>query len=33
MAYRYLFGPVPSRRLCRSLRIDLVPQKTCTFDC
>ncbi|HPM54663.1 MAG TPA: radical SAM protein [Methanoculleus sp.] len=33
MAYRYLFGPVPSRRLGRSLGIDLVPQKTCTFDC
>ena len=33
MAYRYLFGPVPSRRLGRSLGIDLVPQKTCTFNC
>ena len=33
MAYRYLFGPVPSRRLGISLGIDLVPQKTCTFDC
>jgi len=33
MAYRYLFGPVPSRRLGRSLGIDLVPQKTCAFDC
>ena len=31
--YRYLFGPVPSRRLGRSLGIDLVPLKTCTFDC
>ncbi len=28
-----IFGPVPSRRLGRSLGIDLVPYKTCTFDC
>ena len=28
-----LFGPVPSRRLGRSLGIDLVPFKTCTYDC
>jgi wyosine [tRNA(Phe)-imidazoG37] synthetase (radical SAM superfamily) len=28
-----VFGPVPSRRLGRSLGIDLVPFKTCTFDC
>jgi len=33
MAYRYLFGPVPSRRLGISLGIDLVPHKTCAFDC
>lgn len=31
--YRYLFGPVPSRRLGRSLGLDLVPVKTCTFNC
>ena len=30
---KYLFGPVPSRRLGYSLGIDLVPNKTCTFDC
>lgn len=30
---KYVFGPVPSRRLGRSLGIDLVPFKTCTFDC
>jgi wyosine [tRNA(Phe)-imidazoG37] synthetase (radical SAM superfamily) len=30
---RYLFGPVPSRRLGRSLGIDLVPWKTCSYDC
>ncbi len=33
MEYRYLFGPVPSRRFGRSLGIDLVPFKTCSFDC
>lgn len=30
---RYLFGPVPSRRLGRSLGVDLTPMKTCSFDC
>lgn len=30
---QYLFGPVPSRRLGRSLGIDLTPFKTCTEDC
>ncbi|MBN1844692.1 MAG: radical SAM protein [Sedimentisphaerales bacterium] len=29
----YIFGPVPSRRLGRSLGVDLVPAKTCTYDC
>ena len=29
----YVFGPVPSRRLGRSLGVDLVPYKTCSFDC
>lgn len=29
----HLFGPVASRRLGRSLGIDLVPLKTCTLDC
>ena len=28
-----VFGPVPSRRLGRSLGLDLVPFKTCTYDC
>jgi wyosine [tRNA(Phe)-imidazoG37] synthetase (radical SAM superfamily) len=32
-AYRHLYGPVPSRRLGRSLGIDLVPHKICTYDC
>lgn len=31
--YSILFGPVPSRRLGRSLGVDLVPPKTCTLDC
>lgn len=31
--YRYLFGPVPSRRLGISLGVDLVPHKTCSFNC
>lgn len=30
---RYIFGPVPSRRLGISLGVDLVPFKTCTFNC
>ncbi|OPY89910.1 MAG: molybdenum cofactor biosynthesis protein A [Syntrophus sp. PtaU1.Bin208] len=31
--FRYIYGPVPSRRLGRSLGVDLVPFKVCTFDC
>ncbi len=31
--YKYLFGPVPSRRLGLSLGVDLVPKKTCSFNC
>lgn len=31
--HSHIFGPVPSRRLGRSLGIDLVPFKTCTYDC
>jgi len=30
---KYVFGPVPSRRLGRSLGVDIVPFKTCTYDC
>ena len=30
---KHIFGPVPSRRLGRSLGVDLVPYKTCTYDC
>jgi len=29
----HIYGPVPSRRLGRSLGVDLVPFKTCTYDC
>ncbi len=32
-AYRYLFGPVQSRRFGRSLGVDLVPPKTCSLNC
>jgi len=31
--YRHLYGPVPSRRLGRSLGVDLVPYKVCSYDC
>jgi wyosine [tRNA(Phe)-imidazoG37] synthetase (radical SAM superfamily) len=30
---KYVYGPVPSRRLGRSLGVDLVPLKTCNYDC
>ncbi|MDZ7620598.1 MAG: radical SAM protein [Patescibacteria group bacterium] len=33
MMGEYIFGPVPSRRLGRSLGVDLVPFKTCPYDC
>ena len=32
-SYKHLFGPVPSRRLGRSLGVDMVPFKTCSYDC
>ncbi|MCD6117571.1 radical SAM protein [bacterium] len=31
--YKYIFGPVPSRRLGISLGIDLVSHKTCQLNC
>lgn len=31
--YRYLYGPVPSRRLGLSLGVDLLNGKTCSYDC
>ena len=33
MNYKYLVGPIISRRLGVSLGIDLIPSKTCSFDC
>jgi len=30
---KYLYGPVPSRRLGRSLGVDIMPFKVCTLDC
>jgi wyosine [tRNA(Phe)-imidazoG37] synthetase (radical SAM superfamily) len=33
MTHHYLFGPVPSRRLGVSLGIDIIPAKTCSFNC
>ena len=30
---KYLYGPVPSRRLGLSLGVDIVPLKVCTLDC
>ncbi len=33
LCYKYIFGPVPSRRLGLSLGVDLVPHKTCTLNC
>ena len=31
--YKHVFGPALSRRLGRSLGIDVLPFKTCTYDC
>ena len=31
--YRYIYGPVASRRFGRSLGVDLTPYKTCSLDC
>ena len=33
MKYKYLFGPVPSRRLSISLGINPTHFKTCTYNC
>ena len=30
---KYVFGPVPSRRLGQSLGIDAIPLKTCNWNC
>lgn len=31
--YKYLFGPVPSRRLGKSLGVDIVAPKSCNMNC
>ena len=31
--YKFIFGPVPSRRFGLSLGVDLLPFKTCSLDC
>lgn len=33
MIRKYVFGPINSRRLGRSLGVDLIPLKTCPLDC
>lgn len=33
MSLKYIFGPAPSRRLGRSLGINVVPSKICSLDC
>lgn len=30
---KYIYGPVPSRRLGRSLGVDPIPSKTCNYQC
>jgi wyosine [tRNA(Phe)-imidazoG37] synthetase (radical SAM superfamily) len=32
-SWKYIFGPVPSRRLGLSLGVDIIPKKLCTLDC
>lgn len=31
--FKHIYGPVPSRRLGRSLGVDVVPYKVCSYDC
>jgi len=33
MEYKYVYGPVPSRRLGRSLGVNPIPSKTCNYSC
>lgn len=33
LQHKYVFGPVPSRRLGLSLGVDIIPSKLCTLDC
>ncbi|MGB2981441.1 MAG: radical SAM protein, partial [Candidatus Zixiibacteriota bacterium] len=30
---KFVYGPVPSRRLGISLGVDVVPYKNCSYDC
>ena len=30
---KYLFGPIPSRRLGRSLGVSPIPEQTCNYTC
>ncbi len=32
-AHHYVFGPIPSRRLGRSLGVDVIPRKLCNLNC
>jgi len=33
MVFKYVFGPITSRRLGRSLGVNNVPYKTCSYSC
>ena len=33
MSYKYIYGPIVSKRLGRSLGVDIVPFKICNYDC
>lgn len=33
MSFRYVYGPVPSRRLGRALGVSPIPFKTCNYSC
>jgi wyosine [tRNA(Phe)-imidazoG37] synthetase (radical SAM superfamily) len=33
MKYKYIYGPIPSRRLGFSLGVDIIPFKNCSFNC
>ena len=30
---KYVYGPIPSRRLGRSLGVSPIPKKTCNYSC
>ncbi|MDK2864892.1 MAG: hypothetical protein PWP37_1084 [Thermotogota bacterium] len=33
MSFKYVYGPVPSRRLGRSIGVSPIPSKTCNYSC